>query len=285
MQTDEAKSALVPGQRPIELPAPTSAPLVTAFGVALFFAGFATHGIVSGLGALLVLLGLVDWFKQVLPHPVHERVSAGTEVLSIATNRREVEHVHFATGLVRAHLPLEFYPISAGVRGGLAGGFVMAVLAVLYGLISGHGVWYPLNLLAAGFFPGASIAVLSAFHPGAFATAAVIHSLTSTLVGVLYGAMLPMLPRRPIVLGGLVGPLFWTGLLYSSIELINPVLAQRIDWRWFIASQFGFGLVAGWVVSRRERVRTLQPLPWQMRAGVEAAGLVDDGSRKGQDHD
>jgi hypothetical protein len=52
----------------------------------------------------------------------------------------------------RARLPLEVYPISAGVKGGLVGSVVMAVLAILYGLIVQHSVWYPINLLAAGFF-------------------------------------------------------------------------------------------------------------------------------------
>src|ERR1700674_5522703 len=55
----------------------------------------------------------------------------------------------------RAYLPLEIYPISAGVKGGLAGSVAMAVVAMLYGLISQHSIWYPINLLAAGFLPGA----------------------------------------------------------------------------------------------------------------------------------
>ena len=39
------------------------------------------------------------------------------------------------------------------MKGGLAGGVVMAVLAAMYGIVSRHGVWYPINLLAIGFFP------------------------------------------------------------------------------------------------------------------------------------
>ena len=43
-----------------------------------------------------------------------------------------------ASGLIthelhRAWLPLEIYPISAGVKGGLAGSVAMAVLAMIYG--------------------------------------------------------------------------------------------------------------------------------------------------------
>ena len=58
--------------------------------------------------------------------------------------------------LHRARLPLEIYPVSAGVKGGLAGGVAMAVLAMLYGIVSGHGIWYPINLLSVGFFPAPS---------------------------------------------------------------------------------------------------------------------------------
>jgi hypothetical protein len=269
----------------IELPAPTAWPLALAFGVALGFAGLATSATLTGIGALLALAGVVGWFKQVLPRPAHERVALTGEVFQPSTSRREIERVGVAANLVRVTLPLELYPVSAGVWGGLAGGFAMAVLAVLYGLLSGHGVWYPINLLAAGFFPSASIAELSAFQPSAFAVAVAIHLTTSLLVGVLYGAMLPMLPRRPILLGGLIAPLLWTGVLHSTLALINPVLAARIDWRWFLVSQFGFGFVAGLVVSRRQRVATQQQLPFSIRAGIEATGLSDEPPSKGPDHE
>ena len=45
--------------------------------------------------------------------------------------------------LHRARLPLEIYPISAGVKGGLAGSVAMAVLAMLYGVVGQHSIWYP----------------------------------------------------------------------------------------------------------------------------------------------
>jgi hypothetical protein len=159
---------------------------------------------------------------------------------------------------------------------------------VLYGVVSGHGIWYPINLLAAGFFPGATDAQISSFHLKAFAIAFVIHAFASLLVGVLYGAMLPMLHRRPILLGGLIAPVLWTGLLHSTLWLINPTLAERIDWGWFALSQLGFGLVAGFVASHRERVPTDQPLPFAVRAGVEATGLhhessSDEGGSHGSD--
>jgi hypothetical protein len=54
------------------------------------------------------------------------------------------------------------------------------------------------------------------------------------------------------------------------------VLNHRIDWLWFVISQIGFGIVAGIVVSRQERVRTWQYLPFAVRAGIEAPGVMDE---------
>jgi hypothetical protein len=68
----------------------------------------------------------------------------------------------------------------------------------------------------------------------------------------------------------------WSGLLYTTLDIINPVLNQRISWFWFVVSQFGFGIVAGIVVSRQERIRTWQGLPFALRAGMEAPGVITE---------
>ena len=107
-----------------------------------------------------------------------------------------------------------------------------------------------------------------------------IHLFTSLLVGLLYGAMLPMIPRHPIFLGGVVAPILWTGLLHSILELLNPLLNQLISWPWFVASQFAFGIVAGLVVVQQEQVRTRQLVPFLMRAGVEAPGMMKERNEK-----
>ena len=83
-----------------------------------------------------------------------------------------------------------------------------------------------------------------------------------------------MFPRRPILLGGFLAPILWSGLLYSILGIINPVLNQHIDWFWFVLSQLGFGIVAGIVVSRQERIHTWQHLPFALRAGMETTGAV-----------
>jgi len=86
--------------------------------------------------------------------------------------------------------------------------------------------------------------------------------------------MLPMFARRPIVLGGLIAPVLWSGLLYSIMQILNPLLSSRINWLWFMASQIAFGVVAGIVVVRQERVSTRENLPFVVRAGIEAPGII-----------
>jgi hypothetical protein len=265
----------VPGE--IESPAPTAWPIVLSFGFTLVFAGLLTSVSVSVLGAVLAIAGCVGWFREVFPHEHEVIVPVVPEKIRIATERRVVERVPVAPDLVRAWLPLETYPISAGLKGGLAGGVAMAVLACTYGLVKAGSIWYPINLLAATVYAESlrlGPAQLNSFHAGSFATALVLHGIGSIFVGLLYGAMLPMFARRPIVLGGLIAPVLWSGLLYSIMELLNPLLASRINWFWFMASQIAFGVVAGIVVVRQERVSTRENLPFFVRAGIEAPGII-----------
>src|SRR6266853_4640736 len=263
----------------LQLPAPTAWPMVLAFGITLVCAGLVTPASVSVLGATLSLTGAIGWFRNVLPHEAHESVPVLERRPSIETPRREVARLEAPHELKRAWLPLEIYPVSAGVKGGLAGSVVMAGLAMLYGFISGTGIWYPVNLLVAGFFPGAvhaTNAQIAEFRMSALLLAIPIHLITSLLVGLLYGVMLPMFPRRPILLGGLIAPIMWSGLLYTTLDIINPVMNHRINWLWFVLSQVGFGIVAGLVVSRQQRVRTWQRLPFAVRAGIEAPGMMHE---------
>lgn len=269
------QSPRTPGE--IEAPAPTAWPLVLAFGFTLMFAGLLTSVSVSVLGLVLAVAGCVGWFREVFPHEHEVTVPAVVEVLRVSTKRRVVERHAAAPQLVRAWLPLETYPVSAGVKGGLAGSVAMAVLACAYGLLKVGSIWYPINLLAATVYVQSmklGPEQLNSFHADSFAIAVVLHGLGSILVGLLYGAMLPMFARRPIVLGGLIGPVLWSGLLYSILTLLNPLLANHIDWSWFIASQIAFGIVAGLVVVRQERISTRENMPFAMRAGIEAPGIM-----------
>jgi hypothetical protein len=269
------KSPGVP--REIDVPASTAWPLVLAFGFALLFAGLLTSPSVTVLGVVLSVAGCVGWFREVFPQPREEAVTVVSEDFRVTTSRRIVERVPIAADQVRAWLPVHTYPVSAGVKGGLAGGVAMAVLACAYGLLKAGSIWYPINLLAAVVYAQSlrlEPAQLNSFHADSFAIALGLHALVSLLVGLLYGAMLPMFARRPIVLGGLIAPALWSGLLYLMLGILNPLLESRIDWVWFIASQIAFGVVAGLVVIRQSRMPTRENLSFALRAGIEAPGII-----------
>ena len=262
----------------VDLPAPTAWPFVLAFGVALLFAGLVTTFSLSLVGAVLTVAASVGWFREVFPHERHETVPvmALTEDAVPVSVRARVARLEIGRHPHRARLPLEIHPVSAGVKGGLAGSVVMAGLAVLYGLVKERSLWYPINLLAAA--ASARLAALPVeslrdFHADGLAIATGVHLLTSLMVGLLYGVMLPMFPRRPIFLGGVVAPLLWTGLLHATLDVINPALNDRVPWPWFVVTQIGFGIVAGAIVTRTAKVRTLQSESFAVRAGVEAPGM------------
>jgi hypothetical protein len=263
--------------REIEVPAPTAWPFVLAVGFTLLFTGLLTSVPVSVLGAVLAVAGCIGWFGEVFPHDHEVTVQVVREDLRVATERRVVERLPIAAEQLRAWLPVHTYPVSAGVKGGFAGSVAMAVLACAYGVLKVGSIWYPINLLAAAVYAQSlklEPTQLYSFHADSFVIALGLHALVSTLVGLLYGAMLPMFARRPIILGGLIAPVLWSGLIYTMLGLLNPLLASHIDWLWFMASQVAFGVVAGLVVVRQSRTPTRENLSFALRAGVEAPGII-----------
>jgi len=261
------------------MPAPTVWPFILALGVALIFAGLMTGPAVSALGGILYVAGGVGWFREVFPHERQELVAVVPATRPEGLPARGVTRLRVASQVPRTWLPLKVHPISAGVKGGLAGAVAMALLAMLYGVISQGSIWYPINLLAGSLYaPSAMPTVdeLLHFRLDWFLFASALHLCTSLLVGFLYGAMLPMVPGRPILLGGVTTPLIWTGLLHEVIAFVNPLMDERINWWWFAASQIAFGVVAGLVVSRQETVWTRENMPLAMRAGLEAPGIIPE---------
>src|SRR6201998_102312 len=107
------QSRRAPGE--IESPAPTAWPIVLAFGFTLVCAGLLTSASVSVLGAVLAVAGCVGWFREVFPHEHEEVVPVARGDVSVATDRRFVERLPAAPEQLRAWLPVETYPISAGV--------------------------------------------------------------------------------------------------------------------------------------------------------------------------
>ena len=260
------------------LPTPTAWPLVLALGVTFGFAGLVTNVGISILGAVLIVSGCVGWFRQVWPHAQHVAVPVKIQKFAFTSVRTKVARIEVDESH-RARLPVHTPSVMAGVKGGIAGGAAMIVPAVLYGLIAYHSIWYPINLLGGAGVAGWShptLEEITHFRLSALIFASIIHVVGSLLVGLLYGAMLPILPRHPIILGGIIAPVLWTGMLHSALPLINPFLADRIDWGWFVTSQVTFGVVAGLVVGKQVHIRTEQYLPFAARMGLETPGMMEE---------
>jgi hypothetical protein len=276
MHTPQEKEGHEPEM--IELPAPTAWPMIAALGVTLMAGGLVTHAIVSAVGVLLAMIGAVGWWKEVFPHQRLEYVPSrplSERARPVVASPSTVEYLRLGEAGHRVRVPMEVQPYSAGVKGGIVGGIAMAVVALAYGILAQGSLWYPINLLAGIAMPGMaglSSEALRAFSLSALIIGVIVHGVISVLAGLLYAVLLPMLPRRHMLWGGLIAPLLWTGLIWAVLGVVNPALNARIDWVWFIASQMAFGLTAGFVVARAHPIATMQTWPLAARAGVEATG-------------
>ena len=163
----------------------------------------------------------------------------------------------------RLRLPEKMHPISAGVKGGIVGGLVMPIPALIYGLVSGHGIWFPVNLLAGmvlpmdGENPDKLLENLQAFHLSALVGGMCLHAVISVTLGLFYGVLLPMLPDLPggkALWGGVLLPLLWTAISYGLMGVVNPTMQQFVAWPYFLVSQLIFGIVASIVVMRTQKI-------------------------------
>ncbi len=275
----------------VDMPKPTAAPLVLAVGIALLAMGVATRPTFLVVGAVVFVIGLGRWINQLLPGRGHWReplVAPAQRPQPMAPAPGEVEKLRHGMPGYRLRLPVKVHPVSAGIKGGLVGGLVMPLPALLYGYFSGHGIWWPVNLLTGMVLPGVgdmSNTELEKFHPTLLATGVVIHIVVSLTMGLMYGVLMPTLPdiRKPLEWGALLMPLLWTAVSFFALGQIHPGVRERIEWPWFVLSQFVFGVVAALVFMRfenRSRVFAglfggvagglLMPIPailWSLAAG------------------
>lgn len=275
----------------IQLPAPTYWPFIFAFGLTLLFAGVVTHWIVSAVGLVLSVRGVLGWWHTVIPHEEHEEVLIDPlhRPAPIMVESRSVVRLSAGQGQHRVRVPETIHPYSAGILGGMAGGTAMAILACLYGLIAEHSIWYPINLLAGAVIPQIgfdTVEQLRQFSALAFMAALVGHAVFSILVGIVYAVMLPMFPKYAPFWAGILMPLFWSALVAVALNLLNPALNGRISWPWFVVAQLAYGLVGGFFIARSTSINTMQSWSLAERAFLETPGLHEpsrsDGGDEGQ---
>lgn len=280
-----------PSGASIEMPRATSAPMVLSLGLVVLATGVATSVAFILVGGIVSIVGLGMWIAELLPgrgHS-HEPLAPPERRAAPVTKRLgSVEQLRAGVPGYRLRLPVSVRPISAGIRGGFVGGLVMPLPAALYGYLSGRGVWLPLNLLAGTVMPGLGDwdeSQLEQFNMTLALVGGTIHLVTSLTLGLIYGVLMPMLPdiKKPLAWGALLMPVLWTAASFALLSAVNPTILERIEWPWFIVSQFIFGVVSALVFMWLERTRPvlaglaggvtgglLMPLPavaWSYLAG------------------
>jgi hypothetical protein len=248
--------------------------MVLSLGLLLTGLGVATNLAIAVSGALLFTIALVGWIAQLLPgrgHMHEPRVAPEQRPQLPAGAVGAVGQLGTGMPGYRLRLPLDMHPVSSGVIGGMVGGVLMPIPALIYGWIAKHSFSYPVNLLAGMVLPLGD-RDLTQFDLGLFVLAVFIHITMCLVIGLLYGVLMPTLPEipRPMAWGGLLMPLLWTAVSFSSMSLVNPLMQARVDWPWFIVSQFLFGIVAALAVMSLKR---LPPIPAGITGGF-IGGIV-----------
>ena len=261
------------------MPSPTVWPLVFAAGVALVFTGVVSSAIVKHARRSFDAVRR-DWL-------VVRRASRGTPRVAARRSRtrkgtrywppRRYNICGSGVSVTACSCLSKSSRILAGLKGGVVGAVAMAGVAMLCGLLSQGSIWYPVNLPAAAALPDMATAerraVASIQRARTDPGGDYIHGLTSLMVGVLYAVMLPMFPKAAFWWAGVSSPILWSGLIASTLALVNPALNARIDWRWCVASQLAFGLTGGFVIAKSQSIDVLQHLPLAVRAGIDAPGV------------
>src|SRR5580704_17733783 len=82
----------------VELPTPTTWPLMCAFGITLLAVGLVTTLIVTFIGFIIALVSAVGWFKSVFPKPQHTLyplAEADRRPAAVKVSPRSIAHLHY----------------------------------------------------------------------------------------------------------------------------------------------------------------------------------------------
>ena len=163
-----------------------------------------------------------------------------------------------ARGPVALSVPAMVYPYRVGISGGALGGLTMVVVALLYGVLSGRGIWLPVNLVGATLvrdLQGASLETLSQFNAPALIAGLILHAAISVGVGFIFVVLLPTLPGPPILWSLTVGSLLWVLASLLILPALNPTMTEHVDVPSFLIAHLVYGVVLGWWIPRTPKVR------------------------------
>lgn len=134
---------------------------------------------------------------------------------------------------------------------------MMIPVVLIYDLLSGHSIWYPVNFIAATLLrrrQQVSPEQLTRFSAAGLILGLAIHIIVSATLGLLFAVLLPTLPGRPLYWAFLVGPILWFGAVYAGLPLFNPIMARQIDLVSFALANGLYSPTLGFSVSRTPQV-------------------------------
>ena len=201
----------------------------------LLFAGLVTHVSVSVAGALCPSPAPSAGSARSCPTSSTRRCrSSRSRTSSRPARARAWRGSTSATGPHRARLPIEIHPVSAGVKGGLAGGVAMArARACSTGVVKAGQRLVPDQPPRRGALR--ELAALSLEEPAGVSRRRARAGASSSICsprpwsGCSTASCSRCSRGSPILLGGLVAPLLWTGLLHAcSGHQPGPGRADRL---------------------------------------------------------
>ena len=162
----------------------------------------------------------------------------------------------------RISVPVEVYPYRAGLIGGIIAGIVMALAMAGWGALTGMGVWFPVNLIAATVLrhlQNEPLEMLSQFYMAGAVVGTLIHLGISILLGFIFATLLPTLPGSTILWSLIVSPILWFIAQYLALPLVNPRMGALIDHPSFAIAHVIYSLVLGWWISRTAKIMCCEP--------------------------
>jgi mono/diheme cytochrome c family protein len=263
-QVQHSNSTGDPQNGSVEMPRPTVWPIVLGLGIVLAALGAATSLAFCVVGFVVMICGLVGWGSQLLPGRGHEHEPLTEAATPIIARSGMVEQLTPGVTGYRFQLPQKVHPLSAGVKGGILGGLLMPIPALIWAVSSGHSIWYPVNLLAGLVLPGLTDMPveelrknLEMFHPWGLLCGIIMHATLSIGFGLVGGVLLPTLPPifgGPLLFGCVILPLLWSWANHSLMGLVNPLLNDYISWPWYVVSQLVYGIATTIVILRSEKI-------------------------------
>jgi hypothetical protein len=160
---------------------------------------------------------------------------------------------------------------AAGAVAGLLGALLMELAAVVIFGATGQGGWWLSRLVAAAVLgrselPGGRMAGLVGL---------VLHLCVGTVLGTIYGAMVPRRPARPdvVALPLLYSVSVFVFMTYAVLTWADPVMFRRVGKGWFFVLHLVYGLALYVTVPLRDALLRGRPRrPRRAAPGATAAG-------------